>query len=351
MTQNEQEADDDGRMEITARDGIQVEYQDALTHELRERTLPCPRCLRTSGLTLRVTNDYDQAMVICPQDGCAFMDYAIRAADVRQAWALIASSGGMSASSGGVSEGTLKIPNTGSRVHTSLVPVLDEDKAAQPFVSDDELEEISPEEARRRSWAFDLTVSGRGGAGHAPFTSALYWARKFMTAALPQSGPLFQQVYSKDPGQPPVEAHMIIVVVALAIHEAAYQAAPRQNLDWLPLTAPAEILSSGAKDAAQQRRGLRTVRPVADPMYAGSLRLTDVARLDTCTEQQWDRWCDGAFLVLATILRQARISAAYRATIEQVYPSPGLRLLDSRHVVANRADDLTWYAPSAMSGQ
>ncbi|MDQ0595755.1 hypothetical protein QF037_000100 [Streptomyces canus] len=106
---------------------------------------------------------------------------------------------------------------------------------------------------------------------------------------------------------------MILVALGLALYEGAFQAGPGTRMAALPLTAPMERLRPGP-DAVECRRQLRVVRPLGDHMLGGRLRLTDLARLEACTEQEWDRWCEATFRVLSVHLKARRRAQSTRAS-------------------------------------
>ncbi|QDN54189.1 hypothetical protein [Streptomyces sp. S1D4-20] len=113
----------------------------------------------------------------------------------------------------------------------------------------------------------------------------------------------------------------------------------------LPLTAPMHWLRPGP-DAAGRRRQLLALRPLGDPDFGGRLRLTDLARLEDCTEQKRDRWCEEAFAVLTAHLKSARTQAVQEHG-GKLDPPERARLTDSRPSLYTGEETYHWYSEPA----
>ncbi|WP_405814731.1 hypothetical protein OG241_09000 [Streptomyces sp. NBC_01390] len=133
---------------------------------------------------------------------------------------------------------------------------------------------------------------------------------------------------------------MMLVALGLAVYESSFQAGPGTRMAVLPLTAPMHWLRPGP-DAADRRRQLRAVRPLGDPDFGGRLRLTDLVRLE-----DWDRWCEGAFAVLAVHLKAARAQAVQEHGGE-LNPPERARLTDRRPALYIGEDTYHWYSEPA----
>lgn len=327
MTQVDFETDGYGRVGLTVPCEIQVPDMDHLTYEEWTRTIACPECRATRGLTLEARND--EALVICPEEGRAFRDLVIKAMTVRQLFASYTSESLAAAE-------VVAVPRGGDQPWGDMIPRLEEDRTIAPFQS-------RVEDEARKQWelGFGLSAEENG----RPWTVAMYWARGLMTWALPSHGRLFQQVYGLGTNSA-VEAHMIMVAMGLALYEAAFRTAPRK-MKLLPLTEPMALLDPNGEDAAERRRRLRAVRTSGDPMQGGTLRLTDIDRLEGCSDEDWDRWCDGAFAALASHLKAARLYSA-REHGDRLDPWWRIRLVDRQRVMFADDRGYTWYADSPM---
>jgi hypothetical protein len=277
-----------GLVQLPVLGEIRVKDIDRLTYEEFTRTVTCPQCGTTQGLTLRA--DGDTAVVICPQDQRAFDEPHIHAMEVRLL------------SARPLPQGPLDVPSTPRGAPwLDITPVLDEDRTLAPFRFLDEEDDDDP----RVIWesGFGYAAEENGPA----FMIAMVWARWLMAWALPQHGRLYHQVFDNE--SPDREAHMILVALGLALYESTFQAGTGERMAALPLTKPMAWLSSEG-DASGLRQQLRTVRPLGDHMLGGRLRLRDITRLESCAATEWDRWCEGAFRILAVHLKEARTQSA-----------------------------------------
>jgi hypothetical protein len=297
---------------------------DRLTFEDWTRTVACPQCGTTSGLTLQA--DYDEAVIICPQDRRAFRDPAISALKVRLL------------STRPVEEESLDLPR-GERPWFDVTPVLQESRTLSDFRYLDEDNDEDP----RRAWERTFGVAAE--EKEPRFTIAMSWARSLMSWALPHHGRLFHHVFRADTPRPDREAHMILVALGLAVYESAFQAGTGKRMAVMPLTAPMHWLRPGP-DAAGRRRQLLALRPLGDPDFGGRLRLTDLARLEDCTEEERDRWCEGAFAVLTVHLKAARTQAVQEHG-GKLDPPERARLTDRSPALFIGEDTYHWYSEPA----
>jgi hypothetical protein len=297
---------------------------DRLTFEEWTRTVACPQCGTTSGLTLQA--DYDEAVVICPHDQRAFTDPAISALKVRLL------------STQPIGQESLDLPRSG-RPWFDVTPVLQENRTLPDFRYLDEEDDEDPRVVWEGSFGFAAEENGP------PFMIAMSWARSLMSWALPHHGRLFHHVFGAGTPRPDREAHMILVALGLAVYESAFQAGPGKRMAALPLTAPMQWLRPGP-DTADRRQQLRAVRPLGDHMLGGRLRLTDLARLEACTEEDWDRWCEEAFAVLTVHLKSARTQAVQQHG-GKLDPPERDRLTDRTPALYIGEDTYHWYSEPA----
>ncbi|MGW2287009.1 hypothetical protein [Streptomyces phaeochromogenes] len=284
MTQTPIEDDSRGLVRLSVPGEIRATDTDPLTFADWTRTVTCPQCGTTSGLTLQA--NYNEAVVICPQDQRAFRDADISALKVRLLF------------TEPFDQETLNLLR-GDRPWFDVTPVLDENRTLPDFRYLDEEDDDDPRVMWEELFGFAAEENGP------PLMIAMSWARQLMSWVLPHYGRLFHHLFGAGTPSPAREAHMILVALGLALYESAFEAGPGTRMAALPLTAPMERLRPGP-DAAECRQQLRAVRPLGDHMLGGRLRLTDLARLEACTEQEWDRWCEAAFRVLAVHLKAAR---------------------------------------------
>ena len=120
MKQAQPEDEVHGLVQLPLLGEIRVKDIDRLTYEEFTRTVTCPQCGTTQGLTLRA--DGDTAVVICPQDQRAFDEPHIHAMEVRLL------------SARPLPQGTLEVPTTPRGAPwLDTTPVLDEDRTLAPF--------------------------------------------------------------------------------------------------------------------------------------------------------------------------------------------------------------------------
>ncbi|MGW4490413.1 hypothetical protein [Streptomyces sp. NPDC004376] len=239
------------------------------------RPITCPKCAQSSNLVLVARGA--TAKLHCTNDH-AWTDALVSAAAIRQLQHL--SSTGQ------------PIVWPGSQVCIPLLEVLDDnDEAARgvPFPDLADGESISDTE----DW-WDTYVAAASGARHSLFGECWRQAWGIVNTAVPVDGSLYQQLYVTAGGRA-VDAHMTILLLALAIYEAA-RTSRIGKLMLLPLPAPASYLNSDY---------LRTARPVPD-YDDGTLpiRATDDQRLRTAPALDWERWCTASRDALTFVIKQ-----------------------------------------------
>ena len=322
MTQAQPEPEFHGLVQLTVPGEIQVRDGDRLTFEGFTRTLACPQCGTSRGLTLQAGDD--TAVVVCPQDNRAFGEPQITALKVRLL------------SARPLTGQTLEVPSPlgGGAPWLDITPVLNEDRTLPAFRDLDEADDEDP----RVQWesGFGFAAEENGPA----FVIATSWARALTAWALPQHGRLYEQVFAND--TPDREAHMILVALALALYESTFQRGTGERMAALPLTAPMAWLRP-EPEAAERRRQLRAARPLGDPSLGGRLRLTDIARLEGAGEQEWDRWCEGAYRVLVIHLKEARVRSAQERG-DRIDGWEWARLVDRKPAAFFAEDTYFWYA-------
>ncbi|MEV3857616.1 hypothetical protein AB0J38_25215 [Streptomyces sp. NPDC050095] len=123
------------------------------------------------------------------------------------------------------------------------------------------------------------------------------WA--IVNTVLPTDGRLYQRLYVPAGGNA-VDAHMTILLLGLAIYEAARSNRVYKLRD-LSLPAPNVYLTGDH---------LRTARPVADRAYTGVLpiRASDDHRLREASAEDWERWCNAARDALSLYIDEQRSS-------------------------------------------
>ncbi|GAA3086280.1 hypothetical protein GCM10020000_86150 [Streptomyces olivoverticillatus] len=138
-----------------------------------------------------------------------------------------------------------------------------------------------------------------------PFTVCLMEARSLTSVAMADDGHLFERLHPAARGSA-VDAHMAVVLLALAMYTAARSAGVLAVGD-LPVQTVADLLGP---DRAPE---LKTVRPRFRPQAPVShLRAADVARLTGADRPQWQTWRKAAADVVAfvaeDVLRELRRS-------------------------------------------
>ncbi|MFJ3713796.1 hypothetical protein OG709_00685 [Streptomyces sp. NBC_01267] len=92
----------------------------------------------------------------------------------------------------------------------------------------------------------------------------------------------------------------------------------------------------------QHSEQLRSVRPLAvDSGRHYHLRITDIARLETGSAEDWDRWRQAAEDLLAFNVQQAH---EWLRILQQEKYDPAQDISISRLGDRVYADDITWYA-------
>ncbi|MGW4690992.1 hypothetical protein ACWEO1_01230 [Kitasatospora cineracea] len=320
-----------GRVSLTVPVEVWIPSTDPATGESWLRTLRCPQCQAVTGLSLRA--DGRSGEISCGSCGLAFTDPAVDGSAVRQTFAVHQK---------GVATGIpMVLVGAGGRTEILLLPVLTEDREAMPSPgpdADGRFDDLS-------SWSmfYDLCA---GGDAETPMADTMRWARRMMSWALPADGETFERVYGGDVAAPAAEAHMIMLVLGLALHNAAFARRMSASIAGMDLGPVLAVLDPNAPDAAEQREVLRRTRPpgnTADDHSGrpvGTLRLTDVQRLEAASGVDWARWCDGAYRVLAEHTRLIRVRAADR---HDALRPPLERLVTLQDLVPRQDDDLSWY--------
>ncbi|TQF01990.1 hypothetical protein E6W39_06515 [Kitasatospora acidiphila] len=320
-----------GEVQLMVPVEIHVPDMDWVTFEQWFRTVRCPRCQSATGLTLRAKDR--KAYLICPEDGLGFSDPGVNAASVRQTYAIYQA---------GVPADRPLIPvHRGDPVVVSMLPRLEEDRTPQP---------ANDVQSELRDWSWEFGITSH--VTDAPFMAAMTWARRLVTWAIPHDGETFERIYGSDIASPPHEAHMIMLALGLALHDAAFDAKLGDGLEYLKLADAMECLRPGDDAAGGRRRRLRQTRPcgthTGSDRPLGTLRLTDAARLEQCDDSDWERWCDGAQRVLNEHLRA--IHDWRIATQDVLSTRPGV-LWERNNCVEFADDDASWYTPNSWQDE
>lgn len=298
---------------------IHVDDWDPTTFEPFTAALACPECHATTGLTLTARDEV--AYLVCPA-GRAFRAVQLDAGMVRNVFAL------HHGPAGPLNLEPLHIGQLGA-----LVPLLlDEDRSIA-----ENSEDTGDEATGQVSWSIAQAVSGL-----APFDEAMAWSRYLLIRALTHEGRLFETVFSPR-NESALDAHMISVALGLALHEVAWRN-KADHLKWVSLVDLLDLFGRGENptERPNERELLRSLRPAGARDRGGRLRLTDVARLENCTAEEWNRWCTGAFHVASFHIRQQHESLSY--DVFQTRGAP-YRLIDFGygHTDSGRLDAF-WYA-------
>ncbi|MDX2757341.1 hypothetical protein PV386_02460 [Streptomyces europaeiscabiei] len=180
-------------------------------------------------------------------------------------------------------------------------PPLDENRSiAENF------EDTSATATEQIAWSIAHTVNAL-----APLDEAMAWSRHLLIRALMHEGLLFETVFSP-PNESSLNTHMISVALGLALHEVAWR---NRVLPFnkVPLPDVLDLLGRGENptQGANERELLRSLRPAGAKSRGGRLRLTDVARLENCTAEAWNRWCTGALHVASFHIRRQHKRLSY----------------------------------------
>ncbi|MFJ8982744.1 hypothetical protein [Streptomyces sp. NPDC102282] len=308
-----------GRVTLEVPGEIRVNDMDVAGWKEFTATLACPECHATTGLTLAARDDL--AFLVC-LNGRAFRAAQIDAGMVRKLFLL------HHGPNGPLSLDPLQVGQLGA-----FAPLpLDEDRSIVENFEDTDAE--APEQV---AWSIAHTVSAL-----APFDEAMAWSRHLLIRALMHEGTLFETVFSPR-NEPALDAHMISVALGLALHEVAWRNGGH-TFDRVSLPDVLDLLGRGENPAERvnERQLLQSLRPAGARTRGGRLRLTDVARLENCTAEEWNRWCTGAFHVASFHIRQQHRSLAY--DVFQTRGAP-FRLVDlgRDHADSGRLDPF-WYA-------
>ncbi|MEU8482300.1 hypothetical protein [Streptomyces sp. NPDC048641] len=263
----------------------------------------------------------DWAFLICP-NGRAFRAAQIDAGMVRKLFLL------HHGPNGPLDLDSLHVGQLGA-----FAPLpLDEDRSIA-----ENAEDTDDEATEQVAWSIGHTVSAL-----APFDEAMAWSRHLLIRALMHEGRLFETVFSPR-NESALDTHMISVALGLALHEVAWRTRA-QTIDRVSLPDVLDLLGRGENptEGVNERELLQSLRPAGARARGGRLRLTDVARLENCTAEEWNRWCTGAFHVASFHIRQQHKSLSH--DVFQTRGAP-FRLVDfSRDHNDSGPLDPFWYA-------
>jgi hypothetical protein len=263
---------------------VVAKYGD-LIDDVLEEPLYCPRCGRTTGLTLVARGR--EAYLECAE-GHEWTDPEVAACGVRQLLHL------------GTQGAQGRFP--GAAVKVDMLPRITEDQTLYPPSHD--------ASERQLRWEGRVLTT----IGVAPLTDCLHWARRLCVWAVPTDGDVYEWLYPPAGGNA-LDAHMTVVLVALSLYTACAEAElPR--CDQVPLRQALDLLTGD---------GLRRVRPAG---VGGLLRVTDVHRLATASTETFERWRRAARRVLSVNLEDR----------------DSVVLADRNRYLPTMGDDLTWYA-------
>ncbi|MBP5942609.1 hypothetical protein [Streptomyces acidiscabies] len=253
-----------------------------------------PDCDHATGLELLAQGR--DAYVRCPA-GHVTRDAHVRASDVRQIAHL-------------VTTGVPPVYPDGRDV-VPLLAYLDEDRS--PAAAQ------RPESEGEGMWA---GVSAALSQVEVLSYECLRQARIMANLAVVRDGSLYERLYPH-----PVDAHMAMVVLGLAVYKAAHTSRTRA-LSTLPLAAPTAFLIDNR---------VRSVRPARPPKWGNDdtvpLRATDDRRLREAPAEDWERWLTAASDILShTIARE--LAYRYRGTDDPWVP----RLGDLTHQFVDSTD-------------
>lgn len=272
-----------------------TEAQDVVTD-----VVSCPDCAAFRDLTL--VADGDRGHIRCPLGHESTHPY-INASRVRQIW-----------HSYRIGQ-PVALSDARKDRPLMTIPALDEDLALQPHPSEAALLRQQP----RWGWEVDAWAS----QNLPPLVHAMRLARHLANWAMLDRGDLWQAWYP-DAGGSALEAHMTTVVLALALYESAYQIG-ETRVDLMTLGELRGVLGT---DTIVQP----TLRPVGQRHEGGRLRLTDVARIEAASTQDWTRWRLTAQSVVTAVIEDAArpdrdaADTTFALQAPQYWP-----------------DDMTWY--------
>ncbi|MFI7337086.1 hypothetical protein ACIBUY_04000 [Streptomyces sp. NPDC050085] len=242
---------------------------------------PEPGCGQSTGLMLIARGR--EAVIRCPNDH-EWSDRYVRPATIRHLNHLRITSQQV-----GWPSGHLWMP--------LLFPL--DDNLAPAFTTPDVGPELGEGVRDRDDWWDVNAAIASGVARGSMFGECWREAWAIVNTVVPTDGRLYQRLYVPAGGNA-VDAHMTILLLGLAIYEAA-RANRVYKLRALPLPAPNAHLTGDH---------LRTARPVADRAYTGVLpiRATDDRRLREASAEDWDRWCNAARDALSLYIDEQRSS-------------------------------------------
>ncbi|MEV4741557.1 hypothetical protein [Streptomyces sp. NPDC049555] len=174
--------------------------------------------------------------------------------------------------------------------------------------------------------------------GDSIFSLCLREARVSAARALPADGDLYARLYPRAGGNA-LDCHMAIVILALAMYEAARRTGV-EHLRRLRLSEARALLEPAVAEK------LRGIYPSIWNMPGLShLRVTDERRLQTADPQEWERWRKAAYDIITYVIDDI--------STHHYVPSPITpEDVSVHHQAANWLhDDLTWYAGERLAAR
>ncbi|MEY9958825.1 hypothetical protein [Streptacidiphilus sp. MAP5-52] len=284
-------------------------YEEDREPSFYEAPLACPVCESDIGLTL-VARRRDSS-VECP-NGHTWQDPSIAAAKVRRLVFL--------------SWTGQAVADPSSVAYTNTVPALDEDAARADLPAG--WTEPGEDDVYR-----NVEIGSSVYFDHGLLTMALMYARRLAMMSLPVDGGLWQRLQPQMGGSA-IDAHMAIVLTALAMYEVSVRSG---NHD----VGEAALAQVEAMLRPENAAGLRALFPVAYPpkQFVPELRAADVQRLAHADSDTFERWrraaADITTIALDTTVER---TAAYAGRLGQ----RGL-LVAKDPYRQQHDDDLTWY--------
>lgn len=321
--------DKPGVVQLTFTGQLWASTLDQRTFKSWDWQVTCPKCGVSEGIIIEAW--HRETIAICPSEECGGRawkaNYILSASQIRQMYHLQA-------------QGQETVPHT-HPVTVNLVPELDGDDLTledAPDAGDSDLDD-DPE-----AW-WSIHASAMVGQQAAPLVTCMGWARGLLSASLPADGELWEHLH------PPVggsarDAHMVQVVLGLAIYQAAFT----QKIHEINLVELEDVAAELEGDRALQ---LRSVRPVGIGRDGGRLRRSDVHRLEQATGEQWELWRHLAGEVIAHHAWEGRVTnidikGSSAPLTERIRPRPG-RLGRCSHRFVNPQLDFTWYQGDSAS--
>jgi len=290
----------------------QMFMYDSLGRGVADRPVRCPQCGSSTGLVLYVVGH--GAEVGCPQ-GHVFQHPWITEAWVRAVYR----------QSLGVEEGTLTVSARPEPLVFRPLPALPDDLVTeQPAAVD-----ATPADKQRLWWAATTHSLGHG---RAPLLQCLGHAERLWSWALNHNPPLG---YPRPSDADPTDEHMAVVVLALALYDAA-QSDNVSNLRELPLAGPSAVLQD-----PHVRVRLAGLHPSMGTL-GGRLRRSDQYRLDHADDQQWAGWVRAARDTLDAV-------DLWAADLQRQFapgPQPAVAYLGRVLAWLPPGDGASWYTPA-----